>query len=232
MRKQIKTEHTGKLPHFHRIGATFFITTHLHGSLPFDVLKKLKKKRDKLIETTKQKGEADLEREIYMIHRAYFHEFDQLLDNCLNSPTYLINPSIAQVVEASIRKYDQVYYNLVSFTIMPNHIHLVLDFSFQIKNNIPFDITKYINVSKVMNLIKGASRFEANKILGNTGNSFWDNGYYDRYIRNQHHCLGAVNYTINNVVKAKICKHWMQHPFTWLNPEYQKLELIFPNQGE
>ena len=82
MRKQIKTEHTGKLPHFHRIGATFFITTHLHGSLPFDVLKKLKEKRDKLLDAAKLKKTVDLEREIYMIHRAYFHEFDQLLD-CL-----------------------------------------------------------------------------------------------------------------------------------------------------
>jgi len=230
MRNQIKTEHTGNLPHFHRIGATFFITTHLHGSLPFDVLKKLKEKRDKQIEATKQKGAVDEEKEIYMIHRAYFHEFDQLLDACLNSPTHLSNPKVAAVVEACIRKYDQVYYNLVSFTIMPNHIHLILDFSLQVKKIIPFEIAKYTNVSKVMNLIKGGSGFEANKILGNMGNPFWSNGYYDRYIRNQHHFLGAVNYTINNAVKAKICTHWMHHPFTWLNPEYQKLELIFPNK--
>ncbi|MFK7980056.1 MAG: transposase [Saprospiraceae bacterium] len=231
MRKQVKTEHTGKIPHFHRVGATFFITTHLHGSIPFDVLKKLKAKKDKLLAAARQKKSDNLEKEIYMIHRAYFYEYDKLLDNCLNSPTHLINPEVAKVVEACIRKYDQLYYNLVTFTIMPNHLHLVIDFSLQMRKIIPFDIAAYKNVSKVMNLIKGASGFEANKIIGNVGNPFWANGYYDRYIRSQQHYLGAVNYTINNVVKAKICNHWMEHPFTWLDSEYQKLELIFPNKG-
>ena len=80
MRKQIKTEHTGKLPHFHRIGATFFITTHLYGSIPFDVLKKLRDKRDKLIAEVKQKKSGDLKKEISMIHSTYFYEYDVLLD--------------------------------------------------------------------------------------------------------------------------------------------------------
>lgn len=230
MRKPLKTEHTRKLPHFHRVGATFFITTHLYGSIPFDVLKKLQLKRDKLIEEEREKDSADKDKQIYMIRRAYFQEYDQLLDACLNSPTHLANPKVAEVVEAELRKYDQQYYNLVSFTLMPNHLHVILDFSIQVKNIVPFDLELYTNVSDVMNKIKGSSSFKANKIIGNTGNPFWAISYYDRYIRNTNHYLGAVNYTINNVVKAKIANHWMDHPFTWLNPEYQKLELIFPNK--
>lgn len=230
MRKQIKTEHTGKLPHFHRVGATFFITTHLHNSIPFDTLKKLREKRDKSIEALKKKHPSNLEKEIYMLRRAYFYAYDDLLDRCVNSPTHLKHHKVASIVEKYIRKYDQKYYNLVTFTMMPNHLHLVLDFSFQLNKMIPFDIAEYVNVSKVMNLIKGASGFEANKIIGNSGNPFWGNSYYDRYIRNYYHYLAAVNYTLNNAVKAKICNHWMEHPFTWLNPEYQNLELVFPNR--
>lgn len=229
MKKQLKTEHTRKLPHFHRVGATFFITTHLHGSIPFDFLKKLQVKRDKLIQEVKQKNPVDKDKQIYMIRRDYFYEYDQLLDACQNSPTHLANPEVAAVVEAAFRKYDQQYYNLVTFTLMPNHLHVVLDFSIQVRNIVPFDLDLYTNVSDVMNKIKGSSSFKANKIIGNTGNPFWAISYYDRYIRNYHHYLGAVNYTINNVVKAKIANHWIDHPHTWLNPEYQKLELIYPN---
>ena len=79
-----------------------------------------------------------------------------------------------------------------------------------------------------MNKIKGSSSFKANKVIGNTGNPFWAISYYDRYIRNHKHYLGAVNYTINNAVNAKITNHWRDHPFTWLNPDYQKLQLIYP----
>lgn len=228
MSKQFKTEHTRKLPHFHRVGATFFITTHLHGSIPKDVLKKLQLKRDQQIRIIKQQNPPDKNRQIYLLHRAFFHKFDNLLDACQNSPTYLKIPEIAIIIEKEIRKHDGIFYNLVSYTLMPNHLHLVLDFSIQLKNNIPFNIENYTNLSKVMKLIKGASSFKANKILGNKGKPFWSISYHDRYIRDYHHYLGAVNYTINNVVKAKIAPHWRDHAYTWLNSNYQKLILIFP----
>lgn len=230
MRKQLKTEHTRKLPHFHRVGATFFITGHLYGSIPFDTLKKLQTKRDLQIEEIRKQNPPDKEKQIYLIRRAYFYDYDALLDACQNSPTHLANPQVATILENEFRKYDGIYYNLVSFTLMPNHFHVVLDFTFQVHQMTPFNLEGYVNVSKVMGLIKGGSSFHANKITGNTGNPFWSIGYYDRYVRNQYHYLAAVNYTINNVVKAKICNHWMEHPFTWLHPDYQKFDLLFPNQ--
>jgi len=227
MRKQLKTEHTRRLPHFHRVGATFFITTHLHGSVPQAVLKRLQRKRDEQIAAIKQLNPSDKNKQIYLLHHIFFHEFDKLLDACQNGPTYLDIPEVADIVEEEVRKHDGVFYNLVSYTLMPNHLHLVLDFSIQLKNNISFDIENYTNLSQVMKLIKGASSFRANKIIGKKG-KFWSISYHDRYIRNYHHYMGAVNYTINNVVKAKIATHWMNHPHTWLNPNYQKLKLIFP----
>lgn len=230
MGKQLKTEHTRKLPHFHRVGATFFVTTHLHGSIPIDALKKLQVQRDIQIEEIKQKNLPDKDRQIYLLHRAFFHKFDDLLDACQNSPTYLNLPSIANIIEEEIRKYDGVFYNLISYTLMPNHMHLVLDFSIQLNTNHPFEIENYTNLSKVMKLIKGASSYKSNKEIGNKGKPFWSIGYHDRYIRNYHHFLGAVNYTINNVVKAKIATHWMKHPHTWVQPNFQKLKLIFPNK--
>ncbi len=47
--KKLRTEHTRRLPHFHRVGATFFITTNLYGAIPKETLKQLQIKRDELI---------------------------------------------------------------------------------------------------------------------------------------------------------------------------------------
>lgn len=232
MYKQLQTEHIRTLPHFHRIGATFFITTHLYGSIPKDILQKLQAKRDLQIQEMKKEKQKDKEREIYMARRAYFQEYDAYLDICQNGPRYLSIPEVAAIVEREIRRYDGQYYNLVTFTLMPNHIHLVLDFSIQLKQVTPFDLDLYTNVSEVMRKIKGGSGFHANKIIGNMGNPFWGVSYYDRYIRNYHHFFSAVNYTVNNVVKARIATHWMNHAHTWLNPNYRKLELLFPNRPE
>lgn len=230
MHKQLETEHIRRLPHFHRVGATFFITTNLYGAIPKNILQKLRVKRDSLIEQIKQENQEDKERKIYMARRAYFYELDTYLDACQNSPKYLAIPEVATIVEEEIRRYDQQDYNLVAFTLMSNHIHLVLDFSIQLKQIIPFDLDLYTNVSEVMRKIKGSSSFHANKVIDNSGNPFWGASYYDRYIRDYNHFFGAVNYTINNVVKAKIATHWMNHPYTWLNPDYRKLELIYPNR--
>ncbi|MFK7935326.1 MAG: transposase [Saprospiraceae bacterium] len=221
-----KTEHTGKIPHFHHQGATFFITTHLHGSVPFDLLKKLRFERDEEIANLKKTSlqSHDLKNAIYMVRRKYFYQYDELLDACETSPTWLRLPEVATIVERKIHKYDGQYYNLIAFTIMPNHIHLVLDFSVQTPVK---DMDTYINVSKVMNFIKGGSAYEVNKLL-QLDKPFWQNSYHDRYIRNFHHYLGAVNYTINNIVKAKLYKHWIDHEFTWVCENFQKKQLIYP----
>lgn len=230
MSMRFRTEHTRRLPHFHRIGATFFITTHLYGSIPTHILQKLQLRRDSLIEQIKQEKQEDREKKIYMVRRAYFQEYDAYLDICQNGPRHLEIPAVAAIVEREIRRYDQQYYNLITFTLMPNHIHLVLDFSIQLRQITPFDLDLYTNVSEVMRKIKGSSGFHVNKVISNTGSPFWGVSYYDRYIRNYHHFLGAVNYTLNNVVKAKIVTHWIKHRHTWLNPDYRKLELLFPKR--
>ena len=230
MHKQLTSEHIRRLPHFHRIGATFFITTHLYGSIPKEILQKLQAKRDLQIQQIKQGNQEGKDKEIYMVRRAYFQKYDAYLDTCQNTPMHLAIPEVAAIVEKEIRRYDGKYYNLVTFTLMPNHIHLVLDFSIQLKQINPFDLELYTNVSEVMRKIKGSSGFYANKVIENTGNPFWGVSYYDRYIRNYNHFFGAVNYTINNTVKAKIATHWLNHPYTWLNPDYRKLELLFPKR--
>jgi putative transposase len=117
MRKLIQTEHQRRLPHFHHPGATFFVTTHLEGSIPFDVLRKLKEKREEKIQAILRKNEAEKEKLIYLAHREHFLLYDELLDKCENSPTYLQDPVVGQIVKDALFDYDGKLYNLIAFTL-------------------------------------------------------------------------------------------------------------------
>ncbi len=228
MRKQLKTEHQRLLPHFHHPGATYFVTSHLYGSFPLDILEKLKFDRDRKIEEVIRQNPSDKAKQLYLIQREYFLEYDDWLDKCTTGPDFLKDPTVAQIVKEAFYEYDGKYYRLIAFTLMPNHFHAILDFSIQLPKNQLFDIGKYTDISKVVGLIKGRSARFANLFLQRSGQSFWSIESYDRYIRNYRHYIAAVDYVKNNPVKAKICTHWMQHLHTWVRDDYQKLELMYP----
>jgi putative transposase len=80
---------------------------------------------------------------------------------------------------------------------MPNHVHLVVD-------------VWQTPLSELLNLWKGRSAREANRILGR-GGRFWQREYFDRRIRDSEHLLRAIRYTENNPTKAglvRISKDW------------------------
>lgn len=215
---QNKPEYTRFLPHYHPVGGTFFITFRLHGSLPGNFLEKLK------IWATAEKSRItsipdgmEQERAWTIFHRDYFRKYDQALDQCLCGPVFLKEPGLARLVLQQIDRFDQTLYRLLAFTIMANHVHLLLDFSIQQKTEGQENITDYKNLDYVMHRIKGASARYINLALGHTGQDCWQTEYHDRYIRDRRHLLAAVDYIKQNPVSAKICSHWKEHAFTYIN---------------
>ncbi|MBL7826095.1 MAG: transposase [Saprospiraceae bacterium] len=210
-------EYTRNLPHYHRYGHAFFVTFRLYDSLPLVFLEKLskwhvqKKAQIALIDdfTLKQSEEIALQ-------RSYFREFEKALDQCYFGPTHLKNPEIATIVLNEFHRFDSELYQLCAYTIMPNHVHALLDFSVQISNSPNFDPKEYRNLEYAMNRIKGASSRKANLLLGNTGNPFWQQEYFNRYIRGLRHFNSVVNYIKMNAVSAGFVKNWWDFPYTWI----------------
>src|SRR5258708_14712347 len=95
---------------------------------------------------------------------------DRLLDSRCAGPHYLHNPEIAEMVTAAIYHRDQRVYQLHSFVVMPNHVHLL--------------ITPLEAVSKVMQSLKRFTAREANRRLWLTGQPFWHDAIYGRRVRN------------------------------------------------
>jgi REP element-mobilizing transposase RayT len=216
MRDQFTPEFTRYLPHFHRPGATFFVTFRLHDSLPQDFLDKLSRNFHTQRESLEKTHPPDLEWQLYLLQRAYFHEFDQCLDRCEYGPTWLKDPEAAIHVVNQLNRWDGVFYDLIGYTILPNHVHTLLDFSIQLQEDNSVDTSSYRNLDYIMDRVKGASARYINQVLGRVGTTFWQAGYHDRYIRDNRHLIAALNYLKQNPVKARLCTHWMEHPFTWV----------------
>jgi REP element-mobilizing transposase RayT len=80
---------------------------------------------------------------------------------------YLRQPDIAQIVVGCIRKgVDLGHYELGAYVVMANHVHLL--------------IRPAIAPYHLLRSLKGASARFANRLLGRTGEPFWQKESYDR----------------------------------------------------
>jgi REP element-mobilizing transposase RayT len=113
---------------------------------------------------------------------------DRILDNAWAGPFYLRMPEIAGMVVEAIRYRDLRHYQLHSFVVMPNHVHLL--------------VTPVMEVCKVMQSLKRFTAREGNRILGLTGRPFWQDESYDRLVRDGKEFEGIVNYIEMNPVRA------------------------------
>jgi len=204
------------LPHILPIGATFFVTFRLNNSLPQVYMRKISDELEAKIFEIRTSHFLDPEAEIYKQQKIFFKKFDAALDKVYDGIDYLKNDEVAQIIADRMHKYDGKYYDLLAYCIMPNHVHLVIDTSVQVQGLKKDEINaeNYKQLDVIMQLIKGGSSFEINKVLNQTG-KFWQLESYDHYARSVEELSRIIWYVVNNPVKAKLVKEWTDFPFTY-----------------
>ncbi len=85
--------------------------------------------------------------------------------------------------------------------MMPDHFHLVIR------------IGQGINLSKLMQRIKGSSSYEINRGLGRSG-PVWYKGFHDRKIRANENVQGYVRYLYENPVRKGLVSEASEWEFT------------------
>jgi REP element-mobilizing transposase RayT len=114
---------------------------------------------------------------------------DRRLDSATNGPTHLRRQEIADLVVQSLNKgVAQGHYDLHAFVVMSNHVHVL--------------VTPRIPPSRLLKALKGCTAREANRILGRTGEPFWQRESYDHWVRNEVEFERIRVYIENNPVKA------------------------------
>ena len=126
---------------------------------------------------------------------------DRQLDTVRYGPMYLRQPAIAQLVVNSIYKGEQLgHYGLRAYVVMANHVHLL--------------ILPKIDPSHLLKSLKGATAREANRLLGRTGEPFWQKESYDHWVRNEAEFLRIQAYIENNPVKAGLAGTPEEYPWS------------------
>jgi putative transposase len=204
------------LPHYQPANATFFVTFRLAGSLPPDVIAKLKEEYGFLQSKLSDIRNDDRKKKLLADeHRRYFHKFDEFLDKHSTAPTWLSDPRIAHVVAEAIRYRDGNDYDMIAYCIMPNHVHLVFeiverfDESLSVRDNVP-----HYKVTDIMGSLKKHTALEANKILCRSG-QFWQHESYDHVVRSGKELDGIISYVLNNPVKAKLVSRWEEWKWSY-----------------
>ena len=158
--------HKRKLPHIQCEGMLNFITFRTYDSID---------------EYIKRLSLSDIN------NKQKQYQIDQYLDNSQNG-AYLHKEQI-KIIKGILFEYDNVYYELYSFAIMPNHIHLLL--------------LPKIKLSDILKQIKGKSAILLNNSLDKKG-TFWAREYYDKVIRDENHLNIVMEYILNNPIKVNL----------------------------
>lgn len=95
------------------------------------------------------------------------------------------------VVEAIHYRHENLeHYQLHAYVVMANHVHLL--------------ITPRVEVSQLMQSLKRFTAREGNRMLGLTGQPFWQDESYDRLVRDETEFQRTARYIEMNPVKAGI----------------------------
>ena len=166
-----------KLPQYRPNDAPYFVTFNLKGAIP------------------------EHRREVY---RGRFAQYESLL----HEPEgfhWLREESVAAIVFDRLMKLQQEVEELHAFTIMSNHVHLMMR------------LHRAQALDELMQSIKGNTARFCNLELKRSG-GFWQTESFTRVLRwNEHHV--TVKYIINNTVKAGLVSHWRDYRWTYLNEE-------------
>ncbi len=119
---------------------------------------------------------------------------DRILDRAESGPVWLRDPRVARCVVDAIRRGDAELhqYDLHAFVVMPNHAHILL--------------TPSASLDTITKGIKGVTAREANRILGRTGQRFWQDESFDHWVRSGAEFRCIQSYIERNPVTAGLVK--------------------------
>jgi type I site-specific restriction-modification system R (restriction) subunit len=170
--------HKRNLPHRDKKGLVQSITFRLEDGLPKDLLKEIEAKFANLPEDQKK-----LE-----LRKQYQDQLDQGHGSCA-----LKDRGLAEIVFEALKHHDGEKYDLLAWSIMPNHVHVVI----RAHEELPKIIQSWKSFTGKIAL-KRKSLYG----IAPDAKQFWQAEYWDRFIRNEEHFNQAIRYVLENPSKA------------------------------
>jgi putative transposase len=113
----------------------------------------------------------------------------------------LANPVIAELVQGALLRFDGERYSLIGWCVMPNHVHVLIG------------TRPGFRLDRVVHSWKSFTAHAVKRLVQQTG-AFWAPEYFDRYMRDDTHLAATLAYIEENPVKAGLCHHPANWPFS------------------
>ncbi len=114
--------------------------------------------------------------------------------------SWLRRGDIAGICQTALRERHERDYVLKAWCIMPNHVHVLV-------------LTTTLPMSEFVKSWKGSTAHTSNELLLRRG-SFWAEGYWDTYMREEAQERRVIRYIENNPVKARLVKDPKDWPWS------------------
>lgn len=212
-----KESYRKDLPHFQQPGQAYFVTWCLHDSIPPKALERYSNslknaKSDIEIAKDNNANEAvivELKLKYHSVRRQYMKALDDLLHLQTDFSTDLSKDENTLILIDTLRFWEGKRIENYAFCIMPNHIHWVFRTFVKDENQEPVYL---------QDILQSVKRFSANKLnqLGGKTGTVWQSESYDTTIRDNNHLQRAIDYTLNNPVKAGLVNEWTDWKGTML----------------
>jgi type I restriction enzyme R subunit/putative DNA methylase len=188
----------GVLPHLKKEGGTYFVTFRQAGTLPKEVVMRFKREREAIIQQARAAKRPLTWHEQEELFRWYSNRVDKYLDAGHGACTFR-NPELADLMAGAMRFFDGKHYELRTWAVMPNHVHVVV-----------WPMPDH-SLSEILHSWKSFTSHEINKRLDTKIVPFWQSESYEHLIRDDEDLHRCCHYTLMNPVNA----HLSERPEGW-----------------
>jgi len=114
------------LPHIQPLEYPFFVTFRLYDSLPVKCIIDLQNEQERELKRIAGINSPNEKRMAYKEYQMdYFEKFDGILNRTIYGPKWFTEKTIANVLQEAIHFRDGNNYELIAYTIMSNHVHII-----------------------------------------------------------------------------------------------------------
>jgi REP-associated tyrosine transposase len=100
---------------------------------------------------------------------------------------------------------------IIAYVLMPDHLHALIT-----------GLTDAADNRKCADAFRRTSSFHFNRVFAST---LWQEGYFDRALRNEEATLDVVKYIVLNPVRAGLCARAIDYPYMG-SSRYKIAELV------
>jgi putative transposase len=214
-----------RLPHWQVAGGRYFITVHLAGAIPAAAQDRIRAMRADL-DAAVAHGQEGLRQ-----RRAMFREMETWLDRA--APVeHLRQPQVAEMLtEAILHRERTGVWTVLSYVIMPSHVHLFLSLGTSLAPDGGTGITRpgppmaprsgdlladarcRVSLECAMRPFKRRTAHAAKQILGLGRCRFWQREWFDHWSRSPDEDSRIEEYIRRNPVKAGLVSSPADWPY-------------------